>query len=391
MRERLLLNCVAILLLASFAAFGQEFKPEALYKKAVPSVMTLKADKRDGSIVLGSAFLLTNSGIAATAWHVVNEVTHVSARFSDGEEFEVSGLLDKDEKRDLALIRVKVFGRPQLTVVGDDPQVGSRAYVIGAPLGLEFSITEGLLSQIQHIDNVKQYQFSSPVSPGNSGGPLLNVNGEVIGVVSWQVKDGQNLNFAVPASYLLGLDKTLPSMPWDTVRPSTVSPAVRIATDLKQPEIRIPDLEQRIHELVDVQRKAKDQVQLAWDDELSKIARAHSEDMVKRKYFGHTDPEGLTPMKRAAAAGYNVCQMMGENIFQNNLYSRVIEEKKRNTTLKTYDWNSPEKIASTTVKSWMGSEEHRQNILSKNYIQEGIGVAVADDGKVYITQMLCGT
>jgi S1-C subfamily serine protease len=100
----------------------------------------------------------------------------------------------------------KWCGRPQLTLVGDDPQVGSRAYAIGAPLGLECSITEGLLSQIQHIDNVKQYQFSSPISPGNSGGPLLNVNGQVIGVVPWQVKDGQNLNFAVPSSYILGLD-----------------------------------------------------------------------------------------------------------------------------------------------------------------------------------------
>ena len=160
-----------------------------------------------------------------------------------------------------------------------------------------------------------------------------------------------------------------------------------------KPEIRIPELEQRIHELVNVQRKENDQGPLAWDDELSEIARAHSEDMVKRKYFKHTDPEGLTPMKRAAAAGYNACQLMGENIFQNNLYSRVIEEKNRKTTNKTYDWNSPETIASTTVKSWMGSEDHRQNILNKNYTREGFGIALAedDDGKVYITQMLCGT
>ena len=159
-----------------------------------------------------------------------------------------------------------------------------------------------------------------------------------------------------------------------------------------QPEIRIPDLEKGMHELIDVQRKANDQEALAWDDELSKIARAHSEDMAKRKYFKHIDPEGLTPMKRAEAAGYKVCQLMGENIFQNNLYSKVIEEKRRKTTKKTYDWNSPETIVSSTIKSWMDSEEHRQNILNKNYTREGIGVAIADDddGKVYITQMLCG-
>jgi uncharacterized protein YkwD len=159
-----------------------------------------------------------------------------------------------------------------------------------------------------------------------------------------------------------------------------------------KPEIRIPELEQRIHELINLQRKANDQAPLTWDDELSKIARAHSEDMAKRKYFKHTDPEGLTPMKRAAAAGYKVCRLMGENIFQNNLYSRVIEERKRKTTEKTYDWNSPQTIASTTLKGWMDSEGHRQDILDKNYTREGIGIAVADDddGKVYITQMFCG-
>ena len=71
-----------------------------------------------------------------------------------------------------------------------------------------------------------------------------------------------------------------------------------------KPEIRIADLEQKIHQLVNFERKAADRPPFEWDDELSKIARAHSEDMVKRKYFKHVNPEGLTPMKRAEAAGY---------------------------------------------------------------------------------------
>jgi uncharacterized protein YkwD len=155
-----------------------------------------------------------------------------------------------------------------------------------------------------------------------------------------------------------------------------------------KPEIRIPELEQRIHELINADRKANDRGPLAWDDELAKIARAHSEDMATRGYFKHVNPEGLTPMKRAEAAGYKVCQLMGENIYQNNLYSRVITEKKRTT----YDWNSMEKIAATTVKGWMDSEGHRQQVLDRNYVKEGIGVAIAEneDGKVYVTQVFCG-
>jgi uncharacterized protein YkwD len=155
-----------------------------------------------------------------------------------------------------------------------------------------------------------------------------------------------------------------------------------------KPEIRVADLEQKIHQLVNFERKVVERPTLEWDDELAKLARAHSEDMAKRKYFKHVNPEGLTPMKRAQAAGYPVCLLMGENIYQNNLYSRVITEKKRTT----YDWNSMDQIASTTVKGWMQSEGHRQTLLEKNYTRAGIGVAIAEDdeGKVYVTQMVCG-
>src|SRR5262245_35917880 len=84
-----------------------------------------------------------------------------------------------------------------------------------------------------------------------------------------------------------------------------------------KPEIRVPDLEQRIHELINAQRKANNRQPMEVDEVLSKLARAHSEDMVARGYFKHVNPEGQTPMKRAAAAGYNACQLLGENIYQN--------------------------------------------------------------------------
>jgi len=218
-----------------------QIKPEVLYKAALPSIMTLTVTKSDGKSFQGSAFMLTDSGIAATAWHLVDGAKEASVRFSDGEEFEVSGLVDKDEKRDLALIRVKAFGRPQLKTNTSNPEVGSRAFVIGAPRGLEFTISEGLVSQLQQIEGMKQYQFSSPASPGNSGGPLLNEAGEVIGVVSWQLTNGQNLNFAIPSTYLLGLDQSLPTTPWTAVRTSARignNPVTSVAvTDAKADEL----------------------------------------------------------------------------------------------------------------------------------------------------------
>ena len=191
---------------------------QEVYRKAVPSVLTLTVQNRDGSTGIGTAFMVLKDGIAATAWHVVRGAAHVTARTHDNEEFEVSGLIDRDEKRDLALIRVKIFGRPFLPLAKEDPAVGSRAYVIGAPRALEFSISDGLISQIQSIDGARYYQFTCAVSPGNSGGPLLDDEERVLGVVSWQVKEGQNLNFAIPSRYVLGLDATLSTHPWGDIK-----------------------------------------------------------------------------------------------------------------------------------------------------------------------------
>jgi uncharacterized protein YkwD len=152
-----------------------------------------------------------------------------------------------------------------------------------------------------------------------------------------------------------------------------------------KPEIRIPDLERQIHQSVNLQRSANDRQPLEWDDTLVNLARAHSDDMAKRGYFKHVNPEGETPMKRLEQAGYNKCRLVGENIYQNNLYSRAITEKKRTT----YDWNSMEAITSTTLKGWMDSDSHRENILQNDYTREGVGVAIASDDKVYITQVFC--
>jgi len=153
-----------------------------------------------------------------------------------------------------------------------------------------------------------------------------------------------------------------------------------------KPEIRIPDLERHIYESINVERRANEREPLVWDDTLGNVARAHSEDMANRGYFKHVNPEGQTPMKRLEQAGYNQCRVVGENIFQNNLYSHVITERKRTT----YDWNSMEKIAATTIKGWTDSPDHRQNILQGNYTRSGVGVAIAADDKVYITQVFCG-
>lgn len=197
----------------------EPLSPEAIYKKVLPSVLTLAVEKNDGNKVSGTAFLSLKEGCAVTALHVVENAKRVVAKFSNGEEYDVSGWIDADTKRDVALIRVKVADAPMVSFANGDPEVGAKAFVVGAPQGLEFSISDGLVSQVRQIEGFKQYQFTCPASPGNSGGPLVNAQGEVMGVVSWQMRDGQNLNFAIPGVFVRGLDPSLPTKPWGTGAP----------------------------------------------------------------------------------------------------------------------------------------------------------------------------
>lgn len=236
------------------AADSPELKPEQLYKQATASIITLSAERKDGSKVTGSGFLAQKEGLAVTAWHVVRNAKKVTAKFENGEEFEVSGLVDRDEKRDVALVRVKVFGRPLIATEANDPAVGSKAYVIGAPKGLEFSISDGLISQVRTIDGVKVFQYSCPSSPGNSGGPLINSQGKVLGVVSFQFREGQNLNFAIPISYVLGLDSSLPTQQWDSVPASmggaTATFSVKKGEDGSVPQLKMPAIKRMTVEYV---------------------------------------------------------------------------------------------------------------------------------------------
>jgi uncharacterized protein YkwD len=160
-----------------------------------------------------------------------------------------------------------------------------------------------------------------------------------------------------------------------------------------QPEIRIPDLERRVHELINKERMKQKAVALRLDDELSEIARAHSADMVKRKFFSHVNPDGRNATERGKRAGY-ICQKVyaryftngiAENIYQGNLYSRI----RITGNVRSYDWYSAEEIAQEAVEGWMDSAGHRKNILEKTYDRTGIGIAIGADDKVLVTQVFC--
>ena len=158
--------------------------------------MTLEVETQSGEKFVGSAVLVLADDVAVTAWHVVADARSVWAVFADGQRVKVTGCIDHASGRDLALLKLEK-GRPHRRAIlcRELQPVAARAYAVGAPRGFEFSITDGLISQVRTVNGLLQYQVSCPISPGNSGGPILNQRGEVIGIATWTKADAQNVNF----------------------------------------------------------------------------------------------------------------------------------------------------------------------------------------------------
>lgn len=191
-----------------------------------------------------------------------------------------------------------------------------------------------------------------------------------------------------PSPIITSTSKRLTSIP------TTPAPVTYTLSSASPYSISTIALEQRVHELINQQRTGKCLGALSFDTVLADIARKHSEDMATIGYFAHDNPAGQDPTARGIAAGY-ICRKnyssyytygIAENLFQNNLCASATYFSNRDTV---YDWNSPEEIAQITVAGWMNSSGHRENILTRTFNREGIGIAIASDGKVYITEDFC--
>lgn len=151
----------------------------------------------------GSGFLVRQNGVFVTNFHVIERATAVGIRLRDGREFAVTGIVELKPELDLAVLKTDALGLPVVSLGDSDAvKAGERAIAIGSPMGLENTVSDGLVSAIRQVGPGERiFQFTSPISPGSSGGPLFNMNGEVIGITFAGLDEGQNLNFAIPINY----------------------------------------------------------------------------------------------------------------------------------------------------------------------------------------------
>lgn len=158
---------------------------------------------------LGSGVIVDKNGYILTNSHVVSngEATNISVIFSDGDSVD-GEVLWHDAQLDLAVVKVEGKKNLQVADLGDSDEieVGDLAIAIGNPLGLEFnkSVTQGIISGLERTiptdygDMTGLIQTDASINPGNSGGPLLNENGEVIGINTAKVSDAEGLGFTIP-------------------------------------------------------------------------------------------------------------------------------------------------------------------------------------------------
>lgn len=194
----------------SVVVFMQQDAKE-IYKNLTPSMVAIKTD-----VASGSGFVLKSNGVICTAAHVIENAKTVTVRFSDGKEYESTGLIDVDEKNDVAVFRARFLDRPEVKIQTKAQEIGSKLFIVSAPLGLEFSISEGILSQYRTFESAQMLQHTCQTSPGSSGGAVCNQTGEVVGVHNSKRVGGEGLNFAVAAEHVAGLDLTLPTIKWET-------------------------------------------------------------------------------------------------------------------------------------------------------------------------------
>jgi S1-C subfamily serine protease len=156
---------------------------------------------------MGAGAVVSIDGMVVTNAHVVGSASQVDLRTYDEQSF-VATLVVLDAVEDLALLRVEAPDqrwKPVTVEGGGLPQVGSEVYIIGHPLGLTWTVTRGIVSGIRDDAGRKMIQTDAPISPGNSGGPMLDAEGHLIGIVTSKLVQAgaENLAFARPASALL--------------------------------------------------------------------------------------------------------------------------------------------------------------------------------------------
>lgn len=167
----------------------------AIVQQAVKSVVTVSNDKS-----LGTGFIIHKDGYVVTNFHVIQNDENTISVLDYGRKTHEATLIGKDESRDLAVLKIEGNFEPIELEGSDRVEVGEKVIAIGNPLGLSFSVTEGIVSGLDRPgpNGKNEYvQTDVPLNPGNSGGPLIDKEGKIVGINNFKIGGAEALGFAL--------------------------------------------------------------------------------------------------------------------------------------------------------------------------------------------------
>lgn len=201
------------------------------------SVVVVECSTAADRPVLGSGFYLSSTGLVATNAHVVEDCQGVFVR-EDRETLPSNAqIVLVSAEHDVAFLKVPGDRKPALILAPvESLSQGQEVFAIGHPAGLEYSVSDGIISAFRKVASRRLIQTTAPISPGSSGGPLLDASGRVVGMTTAYLDNGQNLNFAVPADILKEHLELAKARPESSTEPPVMTPetVVRIAAKLKR-------------------------------------------------------------------------------------------------------------------------------------------------------------
>jgi tetratricopeptide (TPR) repeat protein len=196
------------LILTVSPVVSQEDLP-GLIKRVEPSIVMIVTYSKEGSMLgQGSGFFIDRKGNVITNSHVLQDASRAIVKTTDGKEYPIKKVLAEDKEGDIIRVSIDISKEAviPLPVAPKLPEVGERVIVIGTPLGLDKTVSDGIVSAVREIPGFgKIIQVTAPISPGSSGSPVINMKGEVIGIATFFVVAGQNLNFAIPGERITKL------------------------------------------------------------------------------------------------------------------------------------------------------------------------------------------
>lgn len=170
--------------------------PQLVAKTKPATVQIMALDENWTPIKSGTGFFISPDGLVVTNYHVIQGAAHLAARTNEGATFEFQRVVAQPQGIDIAILKFSADGASFLKLgKSTDAVEGQQVIVIGSPEGLQGTVSEGIISAFR--ENRSMIQITAPISHGSSGSPVIDQNGQVIGVATLVAREGQNLGFAI--------------------------------------------------------------------------------------------------------------------------------------------------------------------------------------------------